>query len=190
MNYAQVFDSLDALKDFMKAAMSPRGEDLPADYVKSMPYADFGKAVFGHYLFPASSGLGPMDPTSPEFEAALAAALPSASLIVWMKFGRELSESHVVFGTLAELNVVASADPPLIAYRQDGLPAAADYADASVGRSRTYTVSLESFKKTDRKLTTAAVSQYKNLDWRFLIGVMDMPAQAVVPSISVARPNL
>lgn len=186
MDYAQVFDSLDALREYLNGALN--SSDVPAAYIRSLPYSDFGKAVFGSYLFSADSGLGPLDSASPGYRAALAAAMPSASLVVWMKFGRELTEVPTVFGTLAELNAVALVSPPLVTFRQAGIPAAVDYSAADSGVSRTYTVSPDGYKRTDRRLTSAAVSQYKGLDWQFLVGDSAVP-QVRVPSISVSRPS-
>lgn len=191
MDYAQVFTDHDALKEYLHVALGQRLPDLPADYVRSIPHADFGKAVFGHYLFPPESGLGTLSPASPEYRAALAAAMPSAPLVVWMKFGKELAEAPTVFGTLAELNAVAAAGPPLVCFRLNGVPAVVDYSGADAGVSRTYTVSVDGYRKTNRVLTAAALTMYRSLDWHLLVGATgaESTPHVSVPSIGVARPS-
>ncbi len=196
MQYTQVFDTVDALRSYLDDSLkSPQGvTPAPAPkFVRSSPFADFGKAVFGYYLFPPESGLADVDPAVSDYGAALAAALPSATLVVWMKFGRELVESQTVLQSLADLNAVALGDPPLVTYRAAGVPAAADYSGSANGMSRTYTVALEAFKRTDRSLTAPAMTQYRSLDWQFLVGAMDMSAlpnlgPTSIPSVSRPQP--
>jgi hypothetical protein len=184
MVYSKVFDTYEAFANSLR-----KGAETHA---KTLPFADFGKAVFGCYVFPPESGICLLDPSSDEYPAALEAAMSSASLVVWMKFGKELNESATVFETLAELDAVAQAEPPPITYRLGNIPSAVDYSDAPSGRSRTYTVSLDGYRRANRKLTSAALARYRGLDWRFLVGVMDMSLVPVslIPEISVARPNL
>jgi hypothetical protein len=165
MDYSQVFSTYEDYSAAIDAGAK--------DFVRAIPYVDFAKAVFGCRRIPASSGLGSLEPGTPEYDAALAAALPTSELLVWMKFGRELTEVPTTFGTLAELNAVALVDPPLVTYRLSGIPSAVDYKDAATGTSRTYTVDLTGYRKTPRELTIAALSQYRALDWPFLVGVKD-----------------
>jgi len=185
MSYSQVFDTIDALRRYLK--------DNGGKYAKSMPFADFGKAVFGYYLFSPESGIGSVDPGVSDYQAAVNEAMPTADLVVWMMFGRELREVPTTFRTLAELNAVALADPPLVTYRLSGIPSAVDYGGAPDGISRTYTVDLTGYKKTDRSLMGAAITQYRSLDWQFLVGVMDaslIPRPPTVSVPAVSRPAL
>jgi len=181
MEYSQVLDSYESFAATMKS-----DEDLR---IKTVSFADYGKAVFGCYIFRPEAGLGAIDPTTDEYKAALAAAMPAAPLIVWMKFGQELKETATVLSSLSEMNAVVASDPSIIPYRAGGIPAAVDYRDAGSGVSRTYTIDQAGYKRTDRRLTAQAMFQYRDLDWQFIIGEMDMGAipRPVMPSM--ARPR-
>lgn len=170
MGQTRYFDSYGELKSAVEALASSR---------IVLPYSDVGRAVFGYRVLDPDSGYeqaglalpGLPEPVVAEIRARTEAALSRSELLLWRRFGSDLSTEFVDTSSLSEINSVARTPGVLAWSVPGGHKVAIDYSSAHQGRSRVVRISPEDYNLSPVEDKVAAKRLYLGRPWPVLLGL-------------------
>ncbi len=173
MEYSSVTSSYEEYKS--KAIEASKDES-----VVLISFADYGSAVFGHYLVPANVvqpaniGAGPRTDivaTAAEARSVRAEAVSKSPAIAFLPYGSPLSKMSKELSSLQDLlsALVPGSNVPFV---EADLLCLADYSAAADGRSAILFVRAgAAMSSAPRALVLETLSKWRNDEWMSVLGL-------------------